>query len=121
MGALPAPLLVDGTVLDLFRRIWLGKDRQPPTYFIAGTLFVRLLGVIYLIAFVSLWTQIDGLIGDHGILPAGDYLEAVDQHFSQLDPPASPVWRVPTLAWISPHDALLHVLCASGTVLSLML
>ena len=53
----------------IVRRIWWGKDLKPPTYHIASTLFLRLLGVVYLIAFISLWTQIDGLIGDHGILP----------------------------------------------------
>ncbi len=33
-------------------------------YHIAGTLFLRMLGLVYLIAFVSLWTQICGLVGD---------------------------------------------------------
>src|SRR5262245_33537816 len=109
------------TLLVLIRRIWWGKDLQPPTYYIASTLFLRLLGVVYLIAFVSLWTQIGGLIGDDGILPAGNYLEAVNQHFAQQDPPASPIWNVPTLAWIYPYDGFLQVLCAAGTLLSLML
>ncbi len=103
------------------RRIWWGKDLQPPTYHIASALFLRLLGVVYVIAFVSLWTQIDGLVGEHGILPATNYLDAVDQHFARQDPPASPVWNLPTLAWISASDGFLHVLCATGTLLSLLL
>jgi hypothetical protein len=32
-------------------------------------LFLRLLGVVYLIAFVSLAVQITGLVGEHGVLP----------------------------------------------------
>ena len=32
-------------------------------------LFLRLLGVVYLCAFVSLATQITGLIGQHGLIP----------------------------------------------------
>ena len=28
--------------------------------------------IIYLIAFISLWVQVHGLIGSHGILPIGD-------------------------------------------------
>ena len=67
----------------MVRRIWYGKDLKLPTYHIASTLFLRLLGAVYLIAFVSLWTQVDGLIGDHGILPVKDYLDAVEQTFSQ--------------------------------------
>jgi hypothetical protein len=101
------------------RRIWWGNDLQPPTYYIAGTLFLRLLGVVYLIAFVSLWVQIDGLIGERGILPAGEFLSAAEQHFAQQDHPASPVWNVPTLGWISASDTSLHLLCAAGTLLSL--
>lgn len=92
-----------------------------PTYRIASALFWRLLGVVYLIAFVSLWTQICSLVGDNGILPLADFLAAVEQHFAQHEPPASPVWHVPTLAWISPHDSFLHLLCAVGTLFSLLL
>ena len=33
-------------------------------------LFLRLLGIVYLIAFVSLAVQITGLVGEHGLLPA---------------------------------------------------
>jgi predicted DCC family thiol-disulfide oxidoreductase YuxK len=105
----------------IVRRIWWGKDLRPPTYFIASTLFLRLLGVVYLIAFVSLWTQIDGLIGDQGISPVSSYLEAVEKHFASQTPPEPAVWNVPTLAWLSPHDGLLHWLCGGGTVLSVLL
>ena len=107
--------------IAILRRIWFGKDLKLPTYHIASALFLRLLGVVYLIAFVSLWTQINGLVGDHGILPLANYLDAVDQHFSQATPPASPGWNLPTLAWISPHDGFLNILCGAGTTLSVML
>jgi predicted DCC family thiol-disulfide oxidoreductase YuxK len=105
----------------LLRRIWWGKDLKPPTYHIASSLFLRLLGLVYLIAFVSLWTQIDGLVGDHGILPAENYLGAVKDHIGIRFPPPSPIahlWELPTLAWISPHDGFLNSMCAAGAVLS---
>ena len=107
--------------ISFVRRVWWGKDLKQPTYHIAGGLFLRLLGVVYLIAFVSLWTQIEGLVGERGIVPAKAYLDAVDRHFAGQDPPASRVWNVPTLAWISASDGYLHVLCASGTLLSVAL
>ena len=50
------------------RLLW-GKDVRPPTYFWARRWFLSALGLIYLIAFVSLWTQIDGLVGSKGIIP----------------------------------------------------
>src|SRR2546428_10639749 len=46
-----------------------------PTYLLSRWLFLRLLGVVYLVAFVSLALQITGLVGEHGILPAGGFLE----------------------------------------------
>jgi hypothetical protein len=104
-----------------FRRIWWGRQLQPPTYAIATVVFLRLLGVVYLIAFVSLWVQLDGLIGAHGIAPAADYLDAVKQHYASTNPPASPIWNLPTLAWISASDTSLYAMCAAGTVLALAL
>ena len=101
--------------------VWWGKDLKPPTFFISSSLFLRLLGFVYLIAFASLWTQVDGLIGDRGILPAKDFLGAANEYFSKQIPPASPVWNLPTLAWINPHNALLNFLCAGGVLLSVLL
>ena len=47
-------------------------------------IFLRALGVIYFSAFYSLIFQIKGLIGPDGILPAGDYLQAVDRRDARL-------------------------------------
>src|SRR5207248_7253195 len=46
------------------------------TYLLSGWLFLRLIGLIYLTAFVSLGVQIKGLVGSKGILPARDFLLA---------------------------------------------
>jgi lipase maturation factor 1 len=109
------------TPIAAIRRIWYGKSLQPPAYHIASALYLRLLGAVYLIAFVSLWTQIDGLVGDRGILPVKNYLEAVEGYLARNTSHASPIWSVPTLAWISPHDLFLNLLCAAGTILSVVL
>src|SRR5262249_20797083 len=101
------------TPLSTIRRWWWGRDLKPPTYFIASTFVLRLLGLVYLIAFLSLWTQIDGLVGDRGILPVKTFLDDVRQVFAQQQPWASPVWNLPTLAWISPHDGFLNLLCSA--------
>ena len=45
--------------------------RRRSTYALARWWFLRLLGVVYLVAFWSLATQILGLVGHNGILPAG--------------------------------------------------
>lgn len=103
------------------RRIWYGKSLEPPTYRIAGSLFLRLLGFVYLVAFVSLWSQIEGLVGENGVLPAKDYLASADRYYSQQVPPMSPAWNVPTLTWLNSSDGFLNCLCGAGSVLSLFL
>ena len=81
-----------------------------------GWLFLRAVGLIYLIAFISYWTQIDGLIGSNGILPVAPWLDAIAQHYGPQR-----FWLLPTLAWINASDMALHLMCAGGTVLSLLL
>ncbi|MBI3696402.1 MAG: lipase maturation factor family protein, partial [Acidobacteria bacterium] len=77
--------------------------------------FFRLLALSYLCAFWSLYPQITGLIGSHGILPAGDFVHAVR---SAMGPER--YWAFPTLAWISASDTFLRLLCLGGALLSLV-
>jgi lipase maturation factor len=79
-------------------------------------LFLRLLGVIYFIAFVSLAVQIAGLVGEHGILPVGEFLARVHQRYG-----ASAYYNWPTLVWLSTSDAWLSTLCWGGAAASLLL
>ena len=97
------------------RLLW-GDDVRPPTYFIARRWFLRALGLIYLIAFVSLWVQIDGLVGSKGITPVSTFLAAVR---GELGPRALSI--LPTLCWSNSSDAFLHFLCGGGLVLSFLL
>jgi predicted DCC family thiol-disulfide oxidoreductase YuxK len=99
----------------LTRLLW-GSSVLRPTYVAASALFLRLLGLCYLAAFLSLWTQIDGLIGANGVLPLGPFLEWVRSQTG-----ASRYWLVPTLSWLSPGDAFLHVQCALGTAAAVAL
>ncbi len=99
----------------LTRWCW-GRQPIRPTFFLTRWLFLRLLGVIYLIAFLSLWTQIDGLIGSDGILPAERYLSAVREQVG-----LERYLAFPTLCWLYDGDAFLHLLCGGGVFLSLLL
>ena len=88
---------------------------EPRTYALAGWLFLRLLGLVYLIAFASLAIQIKGLAGREGILPAAEMLAAGDQRR------ISRFWRLPTLCWLSTSDSFLLFLCIGGAVLAAIL
>jgi len=39
---------------------------------------MRLLGLVYLIAFVSWWVQLEGLSGSHGITPTATTLRILE-------------------------------------------
>jgi predicted DCC family thiol-disulfide oxidoreductase YuxK len=99
-----------------FTRLLWGKDVRPPTYFWARRWFLRMLGLVYLIAFVSLWVQVDGLVGSNGISPVSQFLPAVRQQLG-LDS----YFLLPTLCWFDSSNAFLHFLCGGGVVLSLLL
>ena len=96
------------------RLLW-GKEVRQPTYFWARRWFLRALGIIYLIAFVSLWVQVDGLVGTHGMSPVNQFLPAVH---AQLGADAYAV--LPTLCWFNSTNAFLHLLCCGGVLFSLL-
>jgi len=97
------------------RLLW-GNDVRPPTYFWARRWFLRALGLTYLIAFVSLWTQVDGLFGSNGVSPLNQFLPAVYERFGR-----SAYSLLPTLCWFDLSNGFLHFLCGGGVVLSLLL
>jgi len=92
--------------------LW-GKHLEPATYGIATRWFLRCLGVIYLIAFLSLEVQIQGLIGARGILPAAAFLDAVRGFYG-----ASSWLRLPTLFWLGAGDTVLKLTCVAGALAS---
>src|SRR6266478_1150030 len=97
------------------RLLW-GKDVRPPTYFWARRWFLRALGVIYLTAFVSLWVQVDGLVGSNGVSPVNQFLPAVREQVGR-----QAYSLLPTLCWFNTSNAFLHFLCGGGVFFSLLL
>jgi len=87
------------------------SDRLLPRW-----IFLRALGLIYYSAFFSLVFQIRGLIGPHGILPAGEYLQAVAERFGH-----AAYWYAPTLLWFSSSARMLAGICWVGMIASLLL
>ena len=53
-------------------------------YRLTGRLFLRLLALIYLAAFVSSALEITGLVGENGILPAGEQLARLEQQLGHI-------------------------------------
>jgi predicted DCC family thiol-disulfide oxidoreductase YuxK len=99
----------------LTRLLW-GQHFERPAFRYAPWLFLRLLGVVYFFAFLSLATQVTGLVGHEGILPAGEFLGVVRARFG-----GERYWLFPTLAWLSSSDAALRTLSLAGITGSLLL
>jgi len=95
--------------------LW-GNDLSPSTYQLSRWLTLRLLGVVYFIAFASLLVQILGLIGSNGILPVTPYLDWVQGRLGD-----DAYWRLPTLFWFDSSDAALRGVCYAGMVCSVLL
>ena len=99
----------------LTRMLW-GGALVPPGERLTQWLFVRLLGVIFAIAFLSLAVQITGLIGRTGILPVHEYLNSVR---TQLGADATRF--APTLCWLWDGDTALRAMAWGGVACSMLL
>ncbi len=94
----------------------LSRLSKPGSFQLTESLFLRLLGLVYLSAFASLWPQIVGLIGSHGVSPAMYYLDAVRRTYG-----AHPLSIVPSLFLFYSSDSALTAFCALGCLASVLL
>ena len=92
-------------------------DDPKPAYLWARWLFLRALGLVFFSAFYALAFQIQGLIGDRGIEPAGTYLRAVRQGLGLV----KGIWFAPTLFWLGTGDRAQTLVIAAGIVAALLL
>lgn len=89
-----------------------GRDR----FTFATSLFLRLLALVHLVAFASFWSQLDGLVGPNGLLPAARFFSAVHEQLG-----ASAYFQLPSLCWIFGAGTFLHALCGTGILVALLL
>jgi hypothetical protein len=80
-------------------------------YRLVSAVFLRLLGVIYLIAFASIGVQIEGLVGSQGILPISEQLIefAANSGYERY-------FKLPTLFWLNASDVALNGAAIAGCV-----
>ncbi|MEZ5541815.1 MAG: lipase maturation factor family protein [Pseudomonadota bacterium] len=99
----------------LSRLLW-GRERYPEEYGAVSWLFLRLLGLVYLAAFVSFGVQALGLIGSQGILPLADYLQDTSaQQGTQA------WWLFPSVFWLDDSDMAIRLACGAGVAGALLL
>ena len=104
----------------LTRLAW-GRHLDPPTHNLVRWVFLRSLGLIYLVAFVSLWVQVAGLVGSRGILPADSAMAAMGLQADAQRLGLDRYHLVPTLCWFKATDGFLNFQCAAGATLAVLL
>jgi predicted DCC family thiol-disulfide oxidoreductase YuxK len=103
-------------LLAFITHLFWGREFEPPRYQIISWIFLRLLGCIYLVAFISFVVQASALIGADGVLPLEYYLSAVKEQLG-----GDAYLRLPTLFWFSHADGFIKFVCLAGILLSLCL
>jgi hypothetical protein len=86
-----------------------------PTYWLTRFVLLRLLGIIYAVAFLVAINQIVPLIGAHGLLPVEIYLKQVSNAFGS---DAAGFLQLPSLFWLWHSDTALLTAAWAGFVLS---
>jgi Lipase maturation factor len=89
-------------------RVWLGPPRS---YVVTRWLILRLLGVVYLFAFLGILFQGLPLLGEHGLTPAAVWVE-------RLARAGQTFWDVPSIFLLDASDAALRAWAIVGVVLA---
>jgi len=103
-----------GFSLRLSKLFW-GKKPVYSDYSISRWLYLRILGIIYFIAFLSAAFQIIGLIGSDGILPITNIHNSINPEIG-----LSKFWLFPTLTWFSSSNSFLYLLTYGGAATALL-
>jgi hypothetical protein len=85
------------------------------SFLLVRSAILRLLGLVYFVAFVSTMRQGPALIGEHGLLPAHDWLDDIARVTGSR---FEGFLRLPSLFWIDASDATIVATCAIGATLA---
>src|SRR5258708_27369356 len=87
------------------------------SYWLTRFVILRLLGLVYAVAFLVAAKQLVPLIGENGLTPATHFLNLVQ---TQLGSRSAGMLRVPTLFWFGISDDALSIFSWVGFALSLV-
>ena len=89
--------------------------RTKPTYWLTRFVILRLLGIVYAVAFLIAAQQLLPLIGSHGLLPLDHFLPRVQTYYGS---PWDGFRNLPSLFWLNDSDTMLAVLPWVGFALA---
>lgn len=86
-----------------------------PAYWLTRFLLLRLLGLVYLVAFLIAAQQFIPLAGENGLIPAAPFIERVETHFGS-------VWaamvQLPSIFYWNHSDGFISAMAWTGVALS---
>jgi hypothetical protein len=86
-----------------------------PTYWLTRWLILRLLGVVYAVAFLVAILQVIPLIGANGLTPIGIYLQRITETLGSV---SAGFLRLPSIFWFTHSDTALLTVAWIGFLLS---
>ncbi|MES2218448.1 MAG: lipase maturation factor family protein [Pseudomonadota bacterium] len=95
--------------------LW-GRTLEPPKFDMLSWIFLRLLALIFLAAFLSFGSQAMALIGSQGIIPIADLVKHVNPNVGAIR-----FWVVPMVFWFNSSDVFIQATCWGGALFSLLL
>jgi hypothetical protein len=88
---------------------------EAPTYWLTRFVILRLLGFIYLVAFLAAANQIVPLVGEHGLLPANLFMRRLEIQFGSR---TAAFMQLPSIFWFHHSDPFLTCVAWFGVGLS---
>jgi hypothetical protein len=98
-------------IADRFSR----DDPAAPGHFLTRFVILRLLGLVYLMAFLTLYEQGPALLGPHGLLPLGESLDGVA---AALGSRAAGFRALPSIFWLGAAAGALRAAGLVGVALA---
>ncbi len=92
------------------------KVKVKPTYWLTRFVILRLLGLVYAVAFLVAANQLPALIGSQGLLPVGSFLDRVREAANGSS--ASAFFHLPSIFWFNDSDSALVTVAWIGFGLS---
>jgi len=102
---------------DRQQAIVLPAEKDPPAYWLTRFVLLRLLGLVYAVAFLVIINQIIPLVGENGLTPAGLYIDRVSH---ALGSHRAGFFRLPALFWWWHSDTALLTMAWLGLLLSVI-
>src|SRR5580704_14815034 len=91
--------------------------KKSSSYWLTRFVILRLLGVIYAVAFLIAINQIIPLIGSEGLLPVDLFIQNARNAYGST---GSAFFHLPSIFWFAHGDFFLEALAWAGLILSLV-